>query len=760
MANQPTAVERIEASVQGDVSGQIAVGTHILQIGSVHGGIVNVAAPGEQPRPKARSVPIQLRPRPFPGILDRTEESAAAIRALDTGQSVEVFGQAGIGKTVLLRHVAHTIDSKHFREGIIYRETHDDPPGDVLQMLWGDFFECDIPFKPTDSQLRSDLQSKQALIIFDAVELSRVQVEQVMNVAAGCTFLLGSPERHLWGDDAHATHLSGLPTKDAKTLVERELGRPLTEDEDLAVETLTIALKGNPLRVLQAVAMARLNDRSLTSVAQDLQSDPSPERLTASITTPLSDVQRGMLSALAMFSGASVRPSTLGELLQVDDAETILEELKQRHLVRATKGGYKLVGEVTPNDTDTLEERKRAVAYFANWIGQHQRDVKTILATLPLLMCCLRWAVKFGLAAEVMRITKSLEFTLVLNGRWESWANALRLAGQSAIAAKDKAALGWVCHQIGTKALCDGNLPEARESFKQALHIREALRDKAGAVVTRHNLNLVAPLAVPPWKIWTVPAGIAAVVCTFIAAMVFASKIPNLWHPSRTRALRATTTSATPRSSTPPTAPTSAATRSGSSGYSQRPISSSLPPAISLQSGPAPPQAPQTGIPPSFPPPGIVIWSEPPTPRGHGGTPSPTPRNHGGMPSPTPRDYGGTPSPTPRDYGGTPSPTPRGHGGTPSPTPRGHGGTPSPTPRGHSGGTPSGGLHGAARGGQGKAQGAKKNGGKDSSSPGPHPGASPTRMRTVPSGPRQWPPYTPRRTLKTPRNASTPPPIH
>jgi len=112
MANQPTAVERIEARVQGEVSGQIAVGTHILQIGSVHGGIVNVAVPGEQPRPKARSGPIQFRPRPFPGILDRTEESGAAIRALDSGQSVEVFGQAGIGKTVLLRHVAHTIDSR------------------------------------------------------------------------------------------------------------------------------------------------------------------------------------------------------------------------------------------------------------------------------------------------------------------------------------------------------------------------------------------------------------------------------------------------------------------------------------------------------------------------------------------------------------------------------------------------------------------------------------------------------------------------
>jgi hypothetical protein len=562
MANQTTAVERIEARVQGEVSGQIAVGTHILQIGSVHGGIVNVAVPGEQPRPKPRSVPIQLRPRPFPAILDRIEESAAAIRALESMQSVEVFGEPGIGKTVLLRHLAHTIDSKHFRAGITYREIHDDPPGDVLQVLWGDFFECDIPFKPTDSQLRSDLQSKHALIIFDAVELSRAEIEQVMNVAAACIFLLASPERHLWGDDIHATQLAGLPAKDTKTLVERELGRPLTEDEALAVETVTIALKGNPLRVLQEAAMARLNDLSLTSIAQDLQSGASPEKVTARITARLSDVEHRMLSALAIFSGASVRATTLGELLQVDDAETILEELEDRHLVRAIRGRYTLAGEVAPfmpKETETTEERKRAVAYFADWIDRHKGDVKTILERLPVLMRCLRWGVQFGLAAEVMRITKSLELTLVLNGRWESWANALRLAAQSAITAGDKAGLAWVRHQDGTKALCEGNLPEARESLEQALQIRQAVRDKAGAEVTCHNLNLVAALTIPSWKPWKFLASIGAVICAFIVAVAFASKFPNLWRLSPTSAPTVTpTATTTPLSPTP--APTVAPT--------------------------------------------------------------------------------------------------------------------------------------------------------------------------------------------------------
>ncbi len=509
--------------------------------------------------------------------------------------------------------------------------------------------------------------------------------------------------------------------------------------------------------------MARLNDQSLTSVAQDLHSGASPEKLAAHITAPLSNAQRRILSALSIFSGAPVQATTLSELLQIDDAETILEELEERHLVHTqgavtqtqrmgasagvtkaeqaefrnhplagkltrslpktiqlaflsyarqdaqfvlglakdlraggagvwidqlditpgqrwdravedalakcpellvilspaavestnvmdevslaledgktvvpvlhrqckipfrlrrlqyvdfslnykagldrlletlgvaapgtvkasgplhiarpgaeqeqppasapempedaaevptqrrytlageevrTQRRYTLAGEVAlfmPEETETTEEQKRAVAYFAVWIERNQRDVKTILETLPILMRSLRWGVKLGMAAEVMRITRSLEFALVLNGRWESWTNTLCLAAQSAIAEGDKAALGWVRHQNGTKTLCEGNLPEARESLEQALQIREELRDTAGAGVTRHNLNLVAPPPIPPWKLWKLFAGFGVVICAFIVAMAFASKF-HLWSPSATPAPTVTST-ATP----------------------------------------------------------------------------------------------------------------------------------------------------------------------------------------------------------------------
>jgi TIR domain len=767
MANQTTLVERIEARVQKEDGGQIVVGPHVLRIDSVHGGIVDVAATRHQPRPKARPVPIQLRPRPFPAILDRIEESAAAIRALESLESVELFGEAGIGKTVVLRHLAHTIDSKLFQDGIIYREIRGVPPDDILQLLWSDFFECDVPFKPADSQLRNDLQTKNALVILDSAELTRTEAERVMNVAAACTFLLGSHERHLWGSEAHAAQLDGLPAKDVKALIERELSRPLTADEALAVEPITVALKGNPLRILQEVAMAQLNDRSLTNVAQDLRSDGSPEKIAAHVTAPLSSAQRRILSALAIFSGAPVQATMLGELLQIDNVETILEELEERHLVRThasstrtartganagfaeaeraefrnhpstgkltrplqtptqfaflsyaredaefvlrlakdlrvggagvwvdqldispgqrwdravedalakclelvvilspaavestnvmdevslaledgktvvpvlhsqckvpfrlrrlqyvdlsldykagldrlletlgngAEGGtakvsarfetarslaeraqptalasekpedavdarsqrrYTLAGEFVlfmPERAEATEERKRAVAYFADWVEPRQRDVKTILETLPVLMHSLRWGVKFGMAAEVMRITRSLELTLVLTGRWESWTNALCLAAQSATAAGDKSALGWVRHQDGTKAICEGNFSEARQSLEQALQIREELRDKAGAGVTRHNLKLVAPTTIPLWKPWKLLAGLGVVICAVIIAVALASKF-RLWSPSATPAPTvASVTSPAPASVTPAPTVTSVTT--------------------------------------------------------------------------------------------------------------------------------------------------------------------------------------------------------
>jgi hypothetical protein len=271
---------------------------------------------------------------------------------------------------------------------------------------------------------------------------------------------------------------------------------------------------------------------------------------------------------------------------------------------------YTLAGEFDlfmPEPAKTTEERKRAVAYFADWVEPRQQDVKTILETLPVLMRSLRWGVKFGMAAEVMRITKSLELTLVLTGRWESWTNALCLAAQSATAAGDKAALGWVRHQDGTKAICEGNVAEGRQLLEQALQIRQELRDKAGADVTRHNLKLVAPAVIPTWKPWKLLAGLGALICAVIVAVAVASKF-HMWAPLGTPAPMITSiTTQAPASATPAPPVTSITTQAPASATPVPPVTSITTPALASAtpaltvSAATPPQAVPTVVPSTAP---------------------------------------------------------------------------------------------------------------------------------------------------------------
>ena len=326
---QPFPAENIEAHIQGEISGQVAIGNNIIQIGSIHGGVVNIVQPEQQPRPQPRPSPIFLRPRPFPGLLDREAEINAASAALQSALPVEFHGQAGLGKTTLLRHLAYHPADTSFPDGVIYLSARHQPVADLLQSLFDAFYESDAPFKPTDAQVRHALQGKQALILLDDVNLARDEVEALMDAAPGCTFLLASSERRLWGE-GRAMALHGLPSDDALALVERELGRPLTPEERPAAQALCTALECHPLRLLQAAAMAREEGRSLAEVAVRLSPSTmlrtgardkarrtealSPtEMLTAEALNSLQEPEQQVLAALATLGGASLPADLLDD---------------------------------------------------------------------------------------------------------------------------------------------------------------------------------------------------------------------------------------------------------------------------------------------------------------------------------------------------------------------------------------------------------------------------------------------------------------
>src|SRR5688500_13952857 len=160
-----TTQENIEANINGNVSGQIAIGSYILQVGDVNGGVVNIAPPAAQAGFEPRTRPIDLRPRAFPGLLDRIQEKEIIKAAIAASKPVTVFGENGIGKTSMLRQVSHLAELKEFPDGVLYLLLHGDEVEDLLQTIFDAFLVSSNAAKPTEGQLRNDLQKIQALII-------------------------------------------------------------------------------------------------------------------------------------------------------------------------------------------------------------------------------------------------------------------------------------------------------------------------------------------------------------------------------------------------------------------------------------------------------------------------------------------------------------------------------------------------------------------------------------------------------------------
>src|SRR5262249_49236553 len=139
-----------------------------LQVGATEGVLVYDGALS-QPRP--RPTPVRPSVRPFRGLLDRAAESDAAVEALRGSLPGGFYGQAGIGKTALMRHLAYHTANGHFPDGVVYLEqVGRRPAADLLQFLFDSFYESAPGYKPREAELLSLLRGKRALAMLDDVE--------------------------------------------------------------------------------------------------------------------------------------------------------------------------------------------------------------------------------------------------------------------------------------------------------------------------------------------------------------------------------------------------------------------------------------------------------------------------------------------------------------------------------------------------------------------------------------------------------------
>jgi len=491
--------DSVSAHIEGDVSGQVAVGNYILQVGSVHGGVVNIAAPGQQPKPRERPAPVLLRPRPLRGSLDRQVELQASLGAIRSGLTLEVSGEPGVGKTALLRLLAHSDVASTFPHGVVYLSVRQ-PLEDLLQSLFDAFYESSAPCKPTDAELHLALQDKKALLLLDDVSFTRTELETVLDALPASSIVVATRERTLWGE-VKAILLRGLPEEDAAALLERELARPLTDEERPAVRALATALGGHPMRLLQAAASAREESRAIVDVLRAVQAAPSPHAVTVQVLQSLEEKEQRLLAAIAAVGGVGLSASVLGELTDLRDPEPLLQSLMGRGLVETQKNRYVLAPGVAAAANESLDVRvweDRAIDFFVTWADQHRRKRGSLVEESSALLAAQQRAAEKGRWKDVLRLGWLVGGALVFSGQWEAWAAVLKRNLEAARALGDTKAEALVLHEAGTRALCLGDTADAQKLLIQAVSLRDAIGDRAGAAVSRHNAGLLAPPVPPP----------------------------------------------------------------------------------------------------------------------------------------------------------------------------------------------------------------------------------------------------------------------
>jgi hypothetical protein len=462
----------------GEVLGDVNIGNYTLRIGTLNGGVVNVAPPQQRSAPQPRPFPVMLLPRPFSGFLDRTEEVSAATAVLEGASPVEFHGPPGVGKTTLLHYLAHHKFAPVFPAGVVFfSEIRHRPVDDLLLDFFDAFYERDPTHIPTSVQVRHALREEQALVVLDDVDLEREEVEALMDAAPASVFLSASTERRLWSG-GRTIALRGLPSEDALALIERELGRPLADEDRTTVQQLYTALKGYPLRLLQLSALVRDDGISLADVAQRMRqyAGSAVEAFTDQTLAERSEPERRVLAALAVPMGASVGEEHLNELAGVTDARPALESLQRRRLVQAHSPRYSLMGslgEALQEEWDLAPWNERALAHFATWAEEQRHTPERVIEDADAILGVLQRSAQEGRWAGTLRLGRVVEGPLAVRGHWGAWAETLERELEAARQLGDRAAEAWCLHQSGTRALCLEDTPTARADLTEALRLRE-----------------------------------------------------------------------------------------------------------------------------------------------------------------------------------------------------------------------------------------------------------------------------------------------
>ncbi|MDH6452932.1 hypothetical protein M2155_005340 [Streptomyces sp. SAI-119] len=394
---------------------QLVTGDFLLTVNPVDGSEIEACPPGERPgRPEKYSaaeraeVDRAARPPVPPGptrtalhLLARQDERERLVRLLARGRSVRLTGPAGSGRTSLLDIVAEDC-SDLAPDGVVRLSGFNRTASELLHDLFYAVFNAPL-HRPDRDELLSCVREIGAVVVLDDIEFGGAALDELLDATPECAFVIGAtPDVPAPSADSavEEVFLSGLERADGLELLERSVGRVLTEDESNWAGDLWFESEGLPLRFVQAGALLRQRDRMRAGanavdefgvfadappVDAPLTPDegeeiPLPALGEAAAPAPLlasrlSESARATLRFAVALGGEVPHQAHLPALVGDTHADAALGELADSGLVSPVGSRYRLAAgvltqlEAAGYGDDTETRARTAAQHYGWWAG-------------------------------------------------------------------------------------------------------------------------------------------------------------------------------------------------------------------------------------------------------------------------------------------------------------------------------------------------------------------------------------------------------
>ncbi|MER5948220.1 ATP-binding protein [Streptomyces sp. NPDC001904] len=524
---------------------QLVSGDHLLTVNPVDGSEIEPCPPGERPgrpakfdaaaradRARAARPPLPAGPAlPRQPLLERQEDRERLVRLLARGRSVRLTGPSGSGRTALLDQVAEDcLDIAP--DGVVRLSGHRRSVDDLLHELFRTVFDAPL-HRPDRTLMRELVHEVGAVVVLDDLEFGGAQLDELLEATPECAYLLAAtPDVAAPSADSHVEEvfLGGLGRGASLELLERVVGRVLTDDEAQWAGDLWFESEGLPLRFAQAGALLRQRDQqradpsvfdafgSLSDAPADAPFDaadgdaddvPLPSLAegaapAALLASRLSRSARATLRFAVALGGEVPHQAHLPALVGDQHADAALAELVSSSLVTAVGARYRLAAgvqvqlEAAGFGDETVERARTAALHYAWWAGHPSVGPERVAAESDALLAALAVLVPVSASADDEATPASVELAraaapaFAAGLAWSAWERALRSGQEAARIAGLVPEEAYFHHELGILALLEGQLDRARAELEASIALRGALADKRGTIAGRRALALVA----------------------------------------------------------------------------------------------------------------------------------------------------------------------------------------------------------------------------------------------------------------------------